>query len=453
MSKRIPQPTRPPRERTFLVGIELQHQPTFLSVQDSLEELALLADTAGLDVVGQTSQKLVQPNPQTFIGSGKVEEIKALVEETLSEVVIFDTELSPRHQRELEDKFGDKVRVLDRTALILDIFAQHANTSEGILQVQLAQMEYRLPRLTRAWTHLARQTGGAAGRTGSVGGVGLRGPGETQLEVDRREIRRRITSLKAELEKVRAHRSRHRTQRKLSRIPTIALVGYTNTGKSTLLNALAKSDVYVADQLFATLDPTTRRVNLPGHHAALITDTVGFIQKLPTQLIAAFRATLEEITEADLLIHVVDITHPSALSQWRSVQQTLEEIEAQHIPVLTALNKMDRLRDPEGARQVLKDYPDSVAISAKTGTGLDELLAMVEEHLYEHYTPVTVRLPYQQGQLISLFHEYGQITRIEHGRGGVLIQGNLPGRLLAQFQAYLGKEKEPVEETEESEAL
>ncbi|MGD0708863.1 MAG: GTPase HflX [Anaerolineaceae bacterium] len=450
MSKRIPQPTRPPRERTYLVGIELQHQPSILSVQDSLAELALLADTAGLDVIGETSQKLVQPNPQTFIGSGKVEEIKALVEETLAEVVIFDTELSPRHQRELEDKFGDKVRVLDRTALILDIFAQHAHTSEGILQVQLAQMEYRLPRLTRAWTHLARQTGGAAGRTGSVGGVGLRGPGETQLEVDRREIHRRITTLKAELEKVRAHRSRHRAQRKLSRIPTIALVGYTNAGKSTLLNSLAKSDVYVANQLFATLDPTTRRVNLPGHHAVLITDTVGFIQKLPTQLIAAFRATLEEITEADLLIHIVDITHPNALSQWRSVQQTLEEIEAHHIPTLTALNKMDRLPDPTGARQVLKDYPDSVAISAKTGTGLDELLALVEEHLYEKYTPVTVRLPYQQGQLISLFHEYGQITRIEQGRGGVLIQGNLPGRLMAQFQAYLASEKAPME-SEESE--
>ena len=225
-------------------------------------------------------------------------------------MIIFDNELSPRHQRELESAMGESIRVLDRTALILDIFAQHAETSEGRLQVELAQYEYRLPRLTRAWTHLARQAGGGGGRAGGVGGVGLRGPGETQLEVDRRLITTRIEYLKGELEKVRAHRMRYRERRKKTKVPVVALVGYTNAGKSTLLNKLSKSDVYVADQLFATLDPTTRRVDLAGGQSVLFTDTVGFIQKLPTELVAAFRATLEEITEADVLLHVVDITHP-----------------------------------------------------------------------------------------------------------------------------------------------
>ncbi len=251
MPKRIPQPTQPPRERAFLVGAELRGQKKFLSLENSLTELALLADTAGLEVVGELTQKLDHPNVETYIGPGKVAELKALSEETLSQVILFDDELSPRHQRELEETLGPNVRVLDRTGLILDIFAQHAHTAEGMVQVELAQYEYLLPRLTGQWTHLARQAGGGGGRAGSVGGVGLRGPGETQLEVDRRSIRSRIAHLKRELEKVRAHRMRYRSQRKRSRIPTIALVGYTNAGKSTLLNELTKSDVYVADQLFA----------------------------------------------------------------------------------------------------------------------------------------------------------------------------------------------------------
>ena len=293
MAKKTPENTRMIKENAFLVGVDIYNQHNWLTVEDSLEELSLLADTAGLDVVGETYQSLSQPHADTYIGSGKIEEIRALVRETSAQIVIFDNELSPRHQRELEKRFLDEVRVIDRTALILDIFAQHASTREGILQVELAQYEYRLPRLTRAWTHLARQAGGGGGRTGSVGGVGLRGPGETQLEIDRREIRTKISNLKQELEKVRSHRSRYRLQRKRSQIPTIALVGYTNAGKSTLLNKLTDASVYVANQLFATMDPTTRRVQLPDGHACLLTDTVGFIQKLPTQLIAAFRATLE----------------------------------------------------------------------------------------------------------------------------------------------------------------
>lgn len=436
MAKKTPQPTLAPRERAFLVGVELRDKKQILALDDSLAELALLADTAGVDVVGELTQRLDRPHVVTYIGPGKVEELKALAEETLAEVVIFDDELSPRHQRELEKALSPNIRVLDRTALILDIFAQHAHTSEGMLQVELAQYEYNLPRLTRAWTHLERQAGGGGGAAGSTGGVGLRGPGETQLEVDKRAIRKRITHIKRELEKVEAHRMRYRAQRKRSRIPTVAIVGYTNAGKSTLLNRLAKSEVLVANQLFATLDPTTRRVQLPGDDLALITDTVGFIQKLPTSLIAAFHATLEEIAEADLLLHVVDISHPNALNQFQAVQETLEEIDANHIPMITALNKADLLRNPENAREILKSFPKAVSISALDGTGIKDLLHLMREELFESYSPIHVRLPYKQGALISLFHELGQVDRVEHERGGMVMQGRIPGRLLAQFAPW-----------------
>jgi GTP-binding protein HflX len=433
-----------PQERAFLVGVELRSEPSILPLEDSLAELALLCDTDGIAVVGQTTQKLDTPNPDTYIGSGKVDEVKALIEETHADVVIFDNELSPRHQRELEERFGANVRVIDRTALILDIFAMHASTREGILQVELAQYEYRLPRLTRAWTHLARQTGGGGGRTGSVGGVGLRGPGETQLEVDRREIRRRISQLKQELEKVRAHRQRYRAQRKRSHIPIVAIVGYTNAGKSTLLNRLSDADVYVANQLFATLDPTTRRVELPNGHTALFTDTVGFIQKLPTQLVAAFRATLEEITEADLLVHLVDITHPNAIEQWKSVNDTLLEIGAEDIPVITALNKLDKMPDPEAARAALSAYADSTPISARTGDGLRDLLGRIEDELFDTFVPITVHLPYAEGQLIALFHDQGQVEKSESGREGVTIRGALPGRLITRFRPFTKKRNQPT---------
>lgn len=445
MTKKNLYPTRLPQQKALLVGIELRDQPGLLSMDDSLAELALLADTAGLIVVGETSQKLEKPHPDTFVGGGKLDEIKALAEETEADLVIFDTELSPRHLRELEERLPENKQIIDRTTLILDIFAQHASTREGILQVELAQYEYRLPRLTRGWTHLARQAGGGAGRTGSVGGVGLRGPGETQLEVDRREIRTRISNLKAELEKVRSRRMQYRTQRKRNQIPIVSLVGYTNAGKSTLMNRLSRADVYVANQLFATLDPTTRRVELPGGHVVLFSDTVGFIQKLPTHLIAAFRATLEEICEADLLVHVVDITHPNAMAQWQAVNQTLKEIEANHIPVITAINKIDRLADPQSAQTILIDYPDSIAISALDGTGISELLKAIENGLFENYIPLTVRLPYVEGHLISLFHEQGHVERVSHGRGGITIQGQIPGRLLARFQAFTQKIREKKE--------
>jgi GTP-binding protein HflX len=449
MAKKIPEPTKAPQSRAFLVGVEFRGEQAILPLEESLEELTLLAKTAGLEVVGELTQRLDHPNPETYIGAGKVEELQMLVEETLAEVVIFDSELSPRHLRELEERLGPNVQVSDRTALILEIFAQHASTREGILQVELAQYEYRLPRLTRAWTHLARQAGGGGGRTGSTGGVGLRGPGETQLEVDRREIRKRISNLKAELEKVREHRQRYRAQRKRNQVPVVALVGYTNAGKSTLLNTLTRSDVYVANQLFATLDPTTRRVELPGGHTVLFTDTVGFIQKLPTQLVAAFRATQEEISEADLLVHVVDITHPSAQAQWQSVMATLEEIGAGGIPVLTVFNKMDRLKDPAVLEAASAAIGNTLPISGLTGQGLPDFVRTLETMLYETLTPVHVHLPYQQGQLISMFHEHGQITRVEHVRGGVQIQGFIPGRMLTRFQSFQVKNKPEAEESEE----
>ena len=420
-----------------MVGVEIFDDQKLLSVNDSLAELMRLADTAGFDVVGRLTQKLDHPNPKTFIGSGKVKEVKALVEELNADVILFDDELSPRHQRELEELLPERIRVIDRTALILDIFAQHAQTREGALQVELAQYEYRLPRLTRAWTHLVRQAGGGGGRTGGTAGVGLRGPGETQLEVDRRDIRRRISHLKEELEKVRAHRQRHRSRRKEAHIPVISLVGYTNAGKSTLINQLAEAEVYVADQLFATLDPTTRRVVLPDGQQILITDTVGFIQKLPTTLVAAFRATLEEIAEADLLLHVIDITHPQATSQAEAVQNTLQEIGADQIPSLSVLNKIDRLEDPERASQAFELFAGAVPISALHGEGIGQLLEKIKQKLFESYQRVSVEVPYSKGDLISLFHEEGQVESISNEYQGVQIQGRLPIRLLTRYKEYI----------------
>ena len=447
--------TKPPKERAFLVAAEIRESEHLMDTADSLEELALLADTAGLEVVGETTQKLDRPNVTTYVGSGKVEEIAALAEETLADVIIFDDELTPRHLRELSKRFGSSVRVLDRTALILDIFAQHASTKAGRLQVELAQNEYRLPRLSHAWGHLGRQTGGASGRSGSVGGVGLRGPGETQLEVDKREIRKRITILKREIESLSEHRKRYRVQRKRSRIPVIALVGYTNAGKSTLLNRLSHSEVYAADQLFATLDPTTRRVMLPGERVCLFTDTVGFIQKLPTDLIAAFKSTLEEINEADLLLHVIDVSHYNASAQFESVKQTLREIGADNIPTINVFNKSDRIEgDLEETKQLLAETdPDAFLISAKTGQGIDELRNGIVEALFEKMVPVRVRLPYSEGALIALFHDQGVPDLIENDRSGVTMSGTIPARYITAYQPFMtgdpGEEEDGDPETDE----
>jgi GTP-binding protein HflX len=442
--------TERPVERALLVGVELKGHQDGWNLEDSLLELAQLAHTAGLQVAGQTWQRLDRYHPATLIGSGKVEELVELRSDLACDAVIFDEELSPRQLRNLETSFGDDTKVLDRTSLILDIFAQHARTREGQLQVELAQYQYRLPRLTRAWTHLARQAGGGAGG-GGTGGVGLRGPGETQLEVDRRIISRRITQIKGELEQVRRHRALHRRQRKRMALPVIAIVGYTNAGKSTLLNALSGADVLVRDQLFATLDPTTRRVILPSGREVLFSDTVGFIQKLPTELVAAFRATLEEINEADLILHIVDITHPLAQEQSRTVMETLDDLEVVGRPMVVALNKIDRLAD--GSHQLAElaqslvegellapwreGFAEMVPISAAQGLGLEALLQRVEEVLSAGLVYVTVQVPYGRGDLAALFHEQGTVVRTSHAGEGTMLEGYLPRRWLEHFREFL----------------
>ena len=438
------------KERAFLVGAELKRRHNPWRIEDSVEELARLAETAGLKVVGQAIQRLDRPNPATYIGSGKVEELELMKRELAYDVLVFDDELSPRQQRNLEEELD--IKVVDRTALILDIFAQHAHTKEGQLQVELAQLEYRLPRLTRMWTHLARQAGGRAG--GAQGGVGVRGPGETQLEVDRREIGRRIAKLKEQLESVRTHREMYRKQRRRAGIPTVSLVGYTNAGKSTLLNSLTGAGVLEADQLFATLDPTTRRVELPGGTECLFTDTVGFIQKLPTQLVAAFRATLEEISESEVLLHVVDITHTNALEQAAEVESVLAELGAADSPMVVALNKIDlalgeksyglevgaerlsALAETSTVQQLTNKYPDAVLISAKWGIGMQALLEQVERVLMQDMVEISVLIPYEAGELVHLFHERGQVEEENYIEQGTLICGRLPARELPRFRPY-----------------
>jgi GTP-binding protein HflX len=375
-------------ERALLVAVETrkrrpgQHWDT----ESSLEELAQLACTAGATVIDRTVQKLQSPHPASYIGAGKVAEISAQQAATGYTMVVFDDELSPTQQRNLEKALD--VKVLDRTALILDIFAMRARTKEGRIQVELAQAEYLLPRLAGQWGHLER-----LGRSGAPGAIGVRGPGETQLETDRRLARNRITRLKREIEGVRRQRALYRRHRARQGVPVVALVGYTNAGKSTLMRALTQADVLVEDQLFATLDPTTRRIRLPSSRAALLTDTVGFIQKLPTQLVAAFQATLEELADAGLLLHVVDITHPDAAQQSQTVDDTLAELGLAEKPRVTALNKVDRLIGRNGAAisnpDDLADYdlglaahrPDAALISAERRWGLDELLQRIDAAL------------------------------------------------------------------------
>ncbi len=423
-------------ERVFLVGVQEKSSRPLLTVQESLSELTLLADTAGMTVVGQATQQIQHIDPATYIGSGKVEEIKQQVEDLQAQVIVFDDELSPRHQRELEKRFGENVKVLDRSVLILDIFAQHAHTREGALQVELAQYEYRLPRLTRQWTHLARQTGGAGARGGS-GGVGVRGPGETQLEVDRREIARKIDRLKRDLDVVRQHRARHRSQRTRSGVPVVALVGYTNAGKSTLLNTLTGADVYVADQLFATLDPTTRRVELPSGRAVVFTDTVGFIQKLPTTLIAAFRATLEEISEADVLLHVVDVHHPNFVQQIETVDDTLAEIDVPPIPRILVWNKIDLWGDAPLPEVALPDYAGQVVVSAHQRTGIDSLLHTVEQVLAASLYNVRMLIPFQNGDVVSLLYDMAMVEQQEHTEAGVILTVKLSGSLYRRFKQFI----------------
>jgi GTP-binding protein HflX len=357
-------------------------------VEEATAELAQLTRTAGARVVGNTVQRLISPHRTHYVGSGKLEELIAIKETTGYNLAIFDDELTPLQQRNLEEALG--VKVIDRVALILDIFGRHARTSEGKLQVELAQHQYLLPRLAGQWSHLERLGGG----------IGTRGPGESQLETDRRLIRRKIQKLEARIEEVRKHRALYRLQRQRQGIPVVALVGYANSGKSSLLNALSRADVLVEDKLFATLDPTTRRISLPGGDSALLTDTVGFIRKLPPAIITAFRATLEELTQASLLIHVVDLTSHNAVEQCQTVETVLAELNIADKPRLTVLNKIDLLLDKsrhwdeESALDYLSHWPgvagkDTLLASAVTGWELDRLREEIKQALFKpSKTPV-----------------------------------------------------------------
>lgn len=439
--------TAPETEQALLIGAIVKGTLLLRSMSDSLDELERLAETAGIQVVGRITQQVNHIDPSTFVGTGKVKEIQEKLLETRAKVVIFDDELSPRHQRELSKHFGNEVKLLDRSALILDIFAQHARTREGSLQVELAQYEYRLPRLTRQWTHLARQGGGGAARGGN-GGVGLRGPGETQLEVDKREIGMRIAHLKNELEQVRRHRSLHRAQRRKSGIPVVAIVGYTNAGKSTLLNALSAANIYVADQLFATLDPTTRRIHLPSGREILVTDTVGFIQKLPTTLVAAFRATLEEIVEADLLLHVVDMSDPHAAANIEAVEDTLAEIDMPRVPRILVWNKADRAVAPPSIELDSRVYSQSVVISAQAKTGLQPLLETIEGVLNASNQRLHLLIPFQRGDVLAQLFQIGTVHHHEPTEHGTLIDVTLPPTAIGLVQMFKPPEKEPPYDAE-----
>ena len=436
------QEDKPRREREFIPTARKTELALLISVEspgqswdatESLEELARLAESVDVEVVGSVSQKLGHPHPATYVGKGKLEEVKALRKELDYDIVMVDGELSPGQQRNLEKEL--EVMVIDRTALILDVFARRAQTHEGRLQVELAQLQYRLPRLTRMWTHLSRQ---------GVGGVGLRGPGETQLEADRREAQKRITFIKEQLAQVHRHRQTYRARRKETPIAVVSLVGYTNAGKSTLLNTITGADVLAEDKLFATLDPTTRRINLPSGREVLLTDTVGFINNLPTQLIAAFRATLEEISEATVLIHVVDVTHPNAAEQVQTVNTTLEDLGADDRPVVYALNKIDRFSDEEMETLAYRASQigapaDSVPISAQKGLHLDALLGRIETVLEQEdsFVNVELEIPFQRSELVDRFHTLGRVEDRAFDENGTSLTGWLPEREISRFEPYI----------------
>ncbi len=409
--------------RAILVSIETPE--TDWPIQNSLDELAQLAETAGVVSVDRVVQKLDHPHPATLLGTGKLEELESLVKYHDCDAVIFDLELKPGQHRNLEKALG--VQVLDRTALILIIFGQRAHTREGRLQVELAQVEYDLPRLTRQWSHLSRQRGGTQ----------QRGEGEKQIEVDRRLLRRQKEQLLIELEQVRVQRSQHRERRKFAGAPIIALVGYTNAGKSTLLNRLAGAQTLAEDKLFATLDPTTRRVRMQGGQELLLTDTVGFVQRLPTTLVAAFRATLEEVTSADLLVHVVDASHPHVHLQIAAVEQVLEEIGAGGLPMLVALNKIDRLGAdlPLQLNGIATALP-KVQVSGLTGAGIDDLLHCISKTLIAQFDELNVVIPYDRGDLVAQFHQFGSIEQEEFEEHGTHLRGYMPTNHSGPFKRF-----------------
>lgn len=399
-------------EHAVLVALERPGEHNF-SADESLAELAQLAETAGATVITTVVQRRDRPDAATFIGTGKVHELQAICAETGANLVIFDDELSPAQQRNVEKAV--EVRVIDRTALILDIFAQRAQSREGKVQVELAQLNYLLPRLAGQGTELSRL--GA--------GIGTRGPGETKLESDRRRIRDRIADLREELGAIKAHRERQRASRQRGPWPVIALAGYTNAGKSTLLNRLSGADVLAEDRLFATLDPTTRRVDVPDGGTVLLTDTVGFIQKLPTQLVAAFRATLEEIAAADLIMHVIDAAHPKRQAQEAAVAAVLNDLGAAAVPTLIVYNQVDRL-EPDDRAALARTQPEASLVSALTGDGIGSLLTAVTAALRHGHRQLSVIVPYGREPLLQLMRERGHVETADYGEDGIHVQARLP---------------------------
>jgi GTPase len=410
--------------RVFLIGVELKSR-TAADVRESLAELKELAGTAGTEIVGEGVQKMATPVAATYIGPGKAVEFAGLCKESDVDTIIFDDELSPAQTRNLEKIFGCKI--MDRTALILEIFGQRARTREGKLQIEHAQLKYLLPRLTRFWSHLSRQRGS----TGSIGGEG-----ESQLEADRRKISERIEKISSELDKVRRQRETQRAGRQRSHWPLASIVGYTNAGKSTLLNQLTGAAVLAEDKLFATLDPTTRRLKLPTNQNVLLTDTVGFIKKLPHGLVEAFKATLEEVVQADLLLHVVDISHPQAEEQIDAVNMVLMEIGAAEKPVLMVFNKIDQLTG--GVSPLMREkYPHAVSISAKTGEGIAPLLAELGTQLRPIREFLNLRVPQEKAAVIARIHAVGQVVTSRYSGKNARFKVRIPAHLLEEFAPFV----------------
>lgn len=427
----------PAVERAILVGVHAPRDPEW-RLRDTLDELGELVESAGAGVLESRMIKMVRPQAATFIGKGKVEELAGVVKEREATLVVFDDELSPAQARTLAEAMN--VRVLDRTQVILDIFARRAQTAEGRLQVELAQLQYLLPRLRGMWAGMMRQKGG----------IGLRGPGEQQLELDRRRVQIRIDYLSAQLEDVRARREELRRGRRRHGWALAGLVGYTNAGKSTLLNALSGADVYADDRLFATLDPTTRRIELPNHEPALLTDTVGFIRKLPHRLVEAFKATLEEILYADVLVHVVDASHPLADAQIDAVLAVLQEIGAAEKPVFAAMNKMDVPGARERAGRLERRFKRSVQVSARTGEGLDALRAEIADHVRGRMTEVHLCLPLGEGRIPALIRDNGRILSESYTEEGHHLRASLSARLLSRVKPYVVRKDKDADADAES---